>query len=110
MPGVAANGNALPVNQRPIVLYQAFKRFPAQVETIESGVTPLEGRHNAQGLGVVIEPTEVSEGFIKRTFAGMSERRVTKIVSKRQRFGEILVEPECASDRAGNLSNLESMR
>ena len=107
---IAANGNAFPINQRPIVLDQAFERFPAQVEAIESGIAALEIRHDAQGLGVVIEPTELGEAFVKRAFAGMSERRVTKIVSERQRFGEILVEAECARERAGNLRNLESMR
>ena len=37
----------------------------------------------------------------------MSERRVTEIVGERQRFGEILVQAERASDRAGDLRDLE---
>ena len=39
----------------------------------------------------------------------MAERRVAEIVGERQRLGQVLVEPQRAGDRAGDLRHLEGM-
>src|SRR5690349_643912 len=49
------------------------------------------------------------EAGVERTLAGVPEGRVAEIVRQRQRFGEILVEPELARQRAGDLGDLQRM-
>ena len=39
----------------------------------------------------------------------MAERRVAEIVGERQRLGEVLVEPQRAGDRAGDLRDFEAV-
>ena len=46
------------IGERPVVLDQALERFPGQVEAVEIRIPPLQRRHHAQGLGVVIETSE----------------------------------------------------
>ena len=58
-------------------------------------------------LGVVIEPAEIREAGIERALAGMTERRMAKIVRQRERLGEVLVEAERAGKRAGDLGHFQ---
>ncbi len=104
-----APGSRARSDKRAVVLDHALERLPGEIESVEFGVTMLEQGQDAQGLGVVIESAIRRHGGVERILAGVSERRVTKIVGKRQRLGEILVEPEHASDRAGDLRHLERM-
>jgi hypothetical protein len=61
-------------------------------------------------LRVVVKATDIGKAAIERALAGMTEWRMTEIVPKRDRLGEILVEPERAGERARDLSDLQSMR
>jgi hypothetical protein len=52
----------------------------------------------------------LAKGFVERRFAGMAERRVPEIVAEGDRLDEVLVEAQGASDRPGDLGDLEAMR
>ena len=43
-------------------------------------------------MGIVIEPARIGEGCGQRMLAGMTERRMAKVMGEAQRFGQILVE------------------
>ena len=62
-----------------------------------------------EALGVVVEAAIVRHRRIERPLAGMAEGRVAEIVGERQRLGQVLVEPERARQRAGDLRHLERM-
>ena len=68
----------------------------------------LEHIHNAQTLLVVPKPEWTS--LVKRRLSGVAERRVPEIMSKCDRFGQILVESERPRDGPRNLRDLERMR
>src|SRR5271167_2288485 len=55
----------------------------------------------------MIEAAEGTEALIECALAGMAEGRMTEVVGKRQRLGEVLVEVKRAGERAGDLRNLE---
>src|SRR6476620_9156356 len=61
-------------------------------------------------MQVVIETIpEALHLSIEFFFSGVSKRRVADIVRKCQRFGQIFIEPQSYSSRAGNLSDLDRM-
>jgi hypothetical protein len=95
------------VRQRTVVLDQPFERLPGEIEPIESGVAPLERGDDPQGLGVVVEAAGLREAAIERALAGMAERRMPEVMRQRQRFAEVLVEPERTRQRAGDLRDFE---
>ncbi len=72
-------------------------------------IAALQRGDDAKRLGVVIEAAECGEAGVERALAGMAERRMTEIVGKRQRLGEILVEAEPPGDRARDLGDFERM-
>ena len=91
------------VGERAVVLDQAFERLPGEVESVEVGVAPLQRRHHVQRLRVVVEAAERGEAVIERALAGVAERRMAEVVAERGGLGQVLVEPERAGERAGDL-------
>ena len=91
------------------MLDQAFQRLPGEVQPVEGRIAPLERGDDAQRLRVVVEAAAVLEAAVERALAGMAERRMAEIVRERQRLGEVLVEPERARERAGDLGDLQGM-
>ncbi len=104
-----AKGVATGINQRAIVLDQAFKGFPGEVQAIELGVFPLQPGDNSQGLGVVIEAAIGGHELVEFAFAGMAKGRVAKIVGQGQGFGQILVKAEDAGNGPCDLGNFNGM-
>ncbi len=104
---VFADRLAVRIGQRPVVLDDAFERFPGEIEAVEGRVAPLDRGDDAQGLRVVVEAAEVGEAGVERTLARMPERRMAEVVGERQRLGQILVEPERARERPGDLRDFE---
>ena len=94
---------ALAIDQRTIVLDQAFECFPAQIEAIESGIAALEIRHDAQRLRVMIKSAGSGKAFVQRPLSSMTKWRMAEIMREGQRFGEIFVQTERTRERAGNL-------
>ena len=79
--------------------------FPCQIQTF---AVIFELFHDAQALLIVLE--SLRQQFVKHLLACMSERRMPEIVTHGDRFGEILVEPQCAGDRSGDLRDLKRVR
>lgn len=96
-------------DQRPIVLHKAFKRFPGEVQPVETGIALLEFRNDAKRLRIMIEAAEVLHACIERRFTRMAEGRVAEVVSERERFGEIFVETQHTRDGARDLRHFERM-
>ena len=106
---IALKRRAGAVGERTIVLDQALERFPGQVQAVECWIAPLQHRHHAQRLGIVIEAAECRQAGIERAFSGMAEWRMPQVVGERERLGQILVEPQPPGQRARDLRNLERM-
>src|SRR6516165_12815089 len=106
---IRPGGGAVAKRERAVVLDQAFERLPGQVQSVESGIAFLERGHHAQRLRIVVEAAAGSEAAIERALAGMAERGMAQVMGERQRLGQILVEPERARERAGDLGDLERM-
>ena len=56
---VGADRRAVRVGQRAVVLDQAFKRLPGQVEAVEQRIAALQHGHHPETLGIVIEAAMV---------------------------------------------------
>ena len=55
----------------------------------------------------MIEAAEGIQALVKRAFAGVSERRMAKVMRKSKRLGEVLVEAKRTRQRARHLRHLE---
>ena len=91
------------------MLDQALQGFPGQVQAIVFRIAALEARDDAQSLGVVIEAAEPGHAFVEGVLAGMAEGRMAEVVRERQRLGKVLVEPEGAGQRPGDLAHLDGV-
>ena len=58
-------------------------------------------------LRVVVEAAEAFEAGIERALAGVAEGRMAEVVRERRRLRQILVEPERARKRTGDLHDFE---
>ena len=96
-------------DQRPVVLDDAFQRFPGQVQAVEIGIAMFQRGHDPQGLGIVVEAAMILQAAVERALAGVAERRMAEVVRQRQCLREILVEAELPRQRAGDLSDFERM-
>ena len=94
---------------RTIVLGQALERFPAEVEPVEVRIGRFEPGDDADGVRVMVEAAGVGERRIERILARMAERRMAEVMRKAQRFGEVLVEAQRASDGASDLRDFETV-
>lgn len=95
--------------ERTIMLDDPLKGLPGEVQSVESGIFVLKARQDPQGLGVVIKPAIRGHDRIEGVFSGMAEGRMADIVGEGERFSEILVQPEGAGGRAGDLGDLKGM-
>ena len=68
----------------------------------------LEHVDDAQALLVVVEAARHQR--VDDALAGVAERRVPEIVAERDRFGQLLVQPQHLGDRARDLRDLERVR
>ncbi len=69
----------------------------------------LELGDDAQSMAVVVEAAVGGHAGVKRLLAGMAEGGVAEVVGERHRLGEIVVEPERARKRPGDLRHLDRM-
>ncbi len=98
---------AIGLQKRAVMLDEPFQRLPSQIESIKGRVAAFELGDNAQRLGVMIEAAVRSHQFVEDILASVAKRRVAKIMRKRQRLGEIVVEAERAGKRARDLTDFE---
>jgi hypothetical protein len=106
---VAAGRATLAVDQRPVVLDDAFQGLPGEIEPIEGRIPALDRGHDPQRLSVVVEAAEAGEAGIQGPLARMAERRVAEVVGERQGLGKILVQAQRAGERAGDLGDFQGM-
>ena len=92
------------------VLENALARFVGQVESVKSTIALFEQIDGAQGLQVVFESAVVLHAGIERVLPRMSERGMPQIMRKRNGFGEILVQAQCAGDGTCDLADLKTVR
>src|SRR5262249_38512606 len=59
---------------------------------------------------VVLKAAMILHAFVQGLFAGMAERRMTQIVGQGDRLGQVLIQPELASDCPADLSYFQSVR
>jgi iron-sulfur cluster assembly accessory protein len=100
---------AIGLQKRTVMLDEPFQRLPSQIESVEGGVAAFELSDNAQRLGIMIKAAVRSHQFVEHILASVAKRRMAKIMRKRQRLGEIVVETERAGKRARNLTDFERM-
>ena len=106
---IAVGGSAGWVEQRPVVLDEPRQRRLGQIKAVEVGVAALEFGDDAQSLAVVVEAAVLGHAGVERVLAGMPERRMAEIVAERDRFGQVVVEPEGAGERARDLRHLDGV-
>jgi hypothetical protein len=95
--------------ERAVVLDEALKRLPGEVEAVEAGIFALERGDDAQGLGVVVEAALAAHCGVERALAGMAEGRMTEIMGKRERLGQVLVKLKRPRHGARDLRHLEAV-
>ncbi len=92
------------------MLEDAFARFKAEIQAVERAVVFFELVDDGEALQVVLEAAVIAHAFVQRILPGMAEWRMAEIVRERNRFDEILVQPQVARDRTGDLRDFEAMR
>jgi iron-sulfur cluster insertion protein len=106
---VALSWGAGSVEQRSIVLDEPRQRRLGQVEAVERGIVALEFGDDAQSVTVMVEAAMLGHTGVERVLTGMPEGRMAEIVAKRDRFGQIVVEPQGPGDRARDLRHLDGV-
>ena len=89
------------------MLCQPLERLPREIETVERQVLAFECGDEADRLRVVVEAAGGAHRDIERPFAGMSERWMPEVVSKRNCLGQIFIEAELPGDRPSDLRDLQ---
>jgi iron-sulfur cluster assembly accessory protein len=100
---------AIGLQKRAVMFDEPFQGLPSQIESIKGRVAAFELGDNSQRLGVMIEAAVRSHLFVEHILASVAKRRVAKIMRKRKRLGEIVVEAERAGKRACDLTDFERM-
>jgi len=100
---------AIGLQKRAVMFDEPFQGLPSQIESIEGRVAAFELGDNSQRLGVMIEAAVRSHQFVEHILAGVAKRRMAKIMGKRKRLGEIVVEAERTGKRARDLTDFERM-
>src|SRR5271166_537732 len=97
------------VDQWSIVFDESGEGRLRQIEAVEVRITTLELSNDAKRVDVVIEAAVVGHTGVERILARVTERRVPEVVGERDRFGEIVVEPQGAGNRSGDLRDLDGV-
>ena len=94
---------------RPFLPFEC-RAMPSRTSHVRFSPLPivLEDIDDAQALLVVIEAAGHERA--QHALAGVAERRVPEIVAERDRFGQLLVQPQHLGDRARDLRDLERVR
>ena len=106
---VPRGGRARGVDKRAVVLDQPRQGRLGEVEPVEGGVAALELGDDPERVAVVVEAAVAGHAGVERVLAGMPERGMAEIVAERDRFGEVVVESERASESARDLGHLDGV-
>ena len=94
---------------RAVMLGEALKGFPCQVQPVKLGVMLLQRGHNPDRLRVMVKAAVRLHARVKRVFTGMAKRGVAKVMRERHRFGQLFVQAQSACDGACHLCHLNRM-
>ena len=83
-----------------LVLGEAFADFPGKVEAGKAGIFLFEFLDDAQAVEIMLEAAVAFHQSREHGFALVAERRMAEVVRKRNGFGEVGVQPQCAGDVA----------
>src|ERR1700727_2764865 len=89
------------------MLNQPGQRRLGQIEAVEGGVAALEFSDDAQSVAVVVKAAVFGHAGVESVLARMPERRMAEIVAKRDRFRQIVVEPQGPGESARDLRHLD---
>jgi len=95
---------------RITMLDDPLSHLPGKVESVEIRVFFLQNVHNAKALDVVLKTAILCHQLVEGRFTGVSEGRVTHIVSQGDGFSQVLVQSEDSCNRAPDAGDLHSMR
>ena len=87
-----------------------FAGFIRQVQTVERAVALLQFIDNAQALQIVLKTAERAHAFVQRILPRVTERRVSQVVRERNGLDQILIQPQIARQRAGDLRHFHAVR
>ena len=65
--------------------------------------------NHPEGLDIMVKPSVGGHALVEFILAGMTERRVAKVVGQGDGLGEIVVQAEGVGDRTGDLRNFQRM-
>ena len=94
----------------PVVLGNAFQRFPSQVQSIELGIVPFQSGDDPDGLRIVVEPAIRLHRIGQGVFTCVPERCVAQIVRQGHGFRKLTVQAKRAGDGPRDLRDLDRMR
>ncbi len=94
---------------RPVMLGQPLQCLPTEVQTVPTGIGPLDLGQGAQRMAVMVEPAMIGERALQRILARMAEGRVADIVRQAERLGQVLVQPQRARDRPADLRHFQAV-
>ena len=95
---------------RPVVLCHPLEHFPAQIEPLVFAIGAFEPRHDADGVGVVVETARLRHRLGQCPLPRVAEGRVADVMRQRERLGQILVQPEQPRDHSSDLRHLQAVR
>ena len=94
---------------RTIVLGNAFKALPSEVQPVKLRIVLLQRSHDAYRLGIVVKAAIGFHFRIKRTLARVAKWRVPEVMGQRHGFDQFLIEPQSPSDCSRHLRHFDRM-
>ena len=92
------------------VFDDALANFEGEVQAAKGGVALFKIFDDAQRVQVVVkEKAMVAHGRVERLFSGVAEWGMAEVMHQRERFRQIYIKGECASDSAGDLRHFDSV-
>jgi len=92
------------------MLDDSLPRFKPKIQSRKCSVSFLKFIDDAQTLQIVLEATAIPHAFVERILSGMTERGMPKVVRKRYRLDEVLVQAQGSSYTARYLSHFQAVR
>ena len=93
-----------------VVLDYAFQSFPRKIQSFEVNVALLEPCDDPDGLGIVLEAAVGFHQAFKLVLAGMSERRMAKVVRQGDRFRQMRIQRQVFRQRPCDPRHFDRMR
>jgi len=88
----------------------SFADLKGEIQSRVSGKTLFELLDNSERMEIVVKTATVAaHQEIEAAFTGVAKRRVANVVDKRERLGQVCVQPQRFSDGASDLRNFKGV-